>query len=154
MATPSSVLAWRIPGTEEPGGLPGGVTQSRTRLKRLQQQQQQQRVGKWELRIGMGWEKWGDSRVFPCLSSLSGVSIRDSVFSISPTQPFFCGSSFCQATLTWCSNPSRPLRLLRSVNTSSFVLLALRQYCFLMRLISVFHHCPLLSFSAYPHFYN
>ena len=22
MATPSSVLAWRIPGTEEPGGLP------------------------------------------------------------------------------------------------------------------------------------
>ena len=22
MATPSSILAWRIPGTEEPGGLP------------------------------------------------------------------------------------------------------------------------------------
>ena len=32
MATHSSVLAWRIPGMEEPGGLPG-VTQSRTRLK-------------------------------------------------------------------------------------------------------------------------
>ena len=29
MATHSSVLAWRIPGTGEPGG----VTQSRTRLK-------------------------------------------------------------------------------------------------------------------------
>ena len=36
MATHSSVLAWRIPGTAEPGGLPSmGVTQSRTRLKWL-----------------------------------------------------------------------------------------------------------------------
>ena len=36
MATHSSVLAWRIPGTGEPGGLPNyGVAQSRTRLKRL-----------------------------------------------------------------------------------------------------------------------
>ena len=37
MATHSSVLAWRIPGTGEPGGLPAvyGVTQSQTRLKQL-----------------------------------------------------------------------------------------------------------------------
>ena len=35
MAIHSSILAWRIPGTEEPGGLPYGVTQSRTQLKRL-----------------------------------------------------------------------------------------------------------------------
>ena len=36
MATHSSVLAWRIPGTGEPGGLPSmGVAQSQTRLKRL-----------------------------------------------------------------------------------------------------------------------
>ena len=36
MATYSSVLAWRIPGTAEPGGLPSmGVAQSRTGLKRL-----------------------------------------------------------------------------------------------------------------------
>ena len=37
MATHFSVLAWRIPGTGEPGGLPDvyGVAWSRTRLKRL-----------------------------------------------------------------------------------------------------------------------
>ena len=33
MATHSSILAWRIPWTEEPGGLQsGGVTKSRTQL--------------------------------------------------------------------------------------------------------------------------
>ena len=35
MATHSSVLAWRIPGTGKPGGLPSMGSQSRTRLKRL-----------------------------------------------------------------------------------------------------------------------
>ena len=35
MATHSSVLAWRIPGTGEPGGLPSMGLQSWTRLKRL-----------------------------------------------------------------------------------------------------------------------
>ena len=35
MATHSSVLAWRIPGVGEPGGLPSLPSQSRTRLKRL-----------------------------------------------------------------------------------------------------------------------
>ena len=35
MATHSSVLAWRVPGTEEPGGLLSVGSQSRTRLKRL-----------------------------------------------------------------------------------------------------------------------
>ena len=36
MATHSSVLAWRIPGTEEPWwAAVSGVAQSRTRLKRL-----------------------------------------------------------------------------------------------------------------------
>ena len=35
MAAPSSVLAWRIPGTEEPGGLQSMGSQSWIRLKRL-----------------------------------------------------------------------------------------------------------------------
>ena len=35
MATHSSVLAWRIPGTGKPGGLPSMGSQNRTRLKRL-----------------------------------------------------------------------------------------------------------------------
>ena len=35
MATHSSVLAWRIPGTGEPGGLPSMGLQSRTRLMQL-----------------------------------------------------------------------------------------------------------------------
>ena len=35
MAPHSSILAWRIPGTEEPGGLPSTGSQSRTQLKRL-----------------------------------------------------------------------------------------------------------------------
>ena len=32
MAIHSSILAWRIPWTEEPGGLQGGVAKNRTRL--------------------------------------------------------------------------------------------------------------------------
>ena len=35
MAAHSSVLAWRIPGTGEPGGLPSMGLHSRTLLKRL-----------------------------------------------------------------------------------------------------------------------
>ena len=35
MTTHSSVLAWRIPGTREPGGLSSMGSHSRTRLKRL-----------------------------------------------------------------------------------------------------------------------
>ena len=35
MATHSSILAWRIPWTEEPGGLQSTGSQSRTRLSDL-----------------------------------------------------------------------------------------------------------------------
>jgi len=51
MATHSSVLAWRIPGTGEPHGLPsvGWVAQSQTRLKRLSSSSSR-RVG-WGCRV-------------------------------------------------------------------------------------------------------
>ena len=39
MATHSSILAWRIPRTEEPGGLQFMGPQSQTRLKQLSTQQ-------------------------------------------------------------------------------------------------------------------
>ena len=42
MATHSSVLAWRIPGTGEPGGLPSKGSQSRARLTQLKQQHRRQ----------------------------------------------------------------------------------------------------------------
>ena len=45
MATHSSVLAWRIPGTEEPGGLPSMGLQSRTRLKRLSSSSSSETLG-------------------------------------------------------------------------------------------------------------
>ena len=35
MAPHSGILAWRIPGTEEPGGLQSTGSQSQTQLKRL-----------------------------------------------------------------------------------------------------------------------
>ena len=50
MATHSSVLAWRIPGTGEPGGLRSMGSQSRTRLKRLSSSSSRDNSGchKWE----------------------------------------------------------------------------------------------------------
>ena len=46
MATHSSVLAWRIPGMAEPGGLPSVGSQSRTRLKRLSSSSSKRPEGK------------------------------------------------------------------------------------------------------------
>ena len=52
MATHSSVLARRIPGTGEPGGLPFyGVAQSRTRLKRLSSSSREKSMSRQRLLI-------------------------------------------------------------------------------------------------------
>ena len=44
MATHSSVLAWRIPGTGEPGGLPSWGRTELDTTEAMQQQQQQQYI--------------------------------------------------------------------------------------------------------------
>ena len=54
MATHSSVLAWRIPGTEEPGGLPS--------------------VGSHRVR-----HDWSDLKAAACMSSLSCVILVDTL---------------------------------------------------------------------------
>ena len=58
MATHSSILAWRIPWTEEPGGLQSMGSQSRTRLKRLSMHTQKKMgvvsIGDPSQRTGIG----------------------------------------------------------------------------------------------------
>ena len=78
MATHSSVLAWRIPGTGEPGGLPSmGHTESDT-TEVTQQQQQQQKPDKILARLYWGpCCSRGDSenkQQVPLLASQVGVS--------------------------------------------------------------------------------
>ena len=48
MATHSSVLAWRIPGMGEPGGLPSMGSHRADTTEATQQQQQQQLVWLWQ----------------------------------------------------------------------------------------------------------
>ena len=78
MATHSSVLAWRIPGTGEPAGLPSMESQSRTHLKRLSSSSSSNKVPSkseilwlaldpviesWELLISTACRKLGVSRI-------------------------------------------------------------------------------------------
>ena len=78
MAAHSSILAWRIPGTEEPSGLPSMRSQSRTRLKWLSSSSIPQSAFLWgaervfcffpplashrEIRLGL----WGGEGSFHC----------------------------------------------------------------------------------------
>ena len=52
MATYSSVFAWRIPGTEEPGGLPSMGSQSQTRLKRLNRSSSRAKKSGVQIQLG------------------------------------------------------------------------------------------------------
>ena len=51
MATHSSVLAWRIPGTGEPGELPSMGSQTRTPLKLLSSSQKEYSCSHFEFRL-------------------------------------------------------------------------------------------------------
>ena len=55
MATHSSILAWRIPGTEEPSGPIYGVAQSWRRLKRLSSSSRRE----WDSSQSQDWEMKG-----------------------------------------------------------------------------------------------
>ena len=59
MATHSSVLAWRIPGTREPGGLPSIGSQSWTRLKRLSSSSSSRGIFREGNGTPMGCRLWG-----------------------------------------------------------------------------------------------
>ena len=151
MATHSSVLAWKIPGRAEPGGLLSLGSH---------------RVGHdWSALAAEGWQMGGADR-----GGLGESGETPECFPVSlpwVVSPSGTVSSPClhlslsAVVLTSARQPHMvfwpqrtPLTLEVCSHTSSRVPLALRQYCFLMRLTSVFHHCPLLSFSAHPHFYN
>ena len=56
MATHSSVLAWRVPGTGEPGGLPSRGSQSRIRLMRLSHSSATCWVGN-VMQVSLGWHQ-------------------------------------------------------------------------------------------------
>ena len=67
MAPHSSVLAWRIPGTAEPGGLPSMGSQSRTRLKRLSSSsssQENSELGLRSLHLYLGKDEYFISQGF------------------------------------------------------------------------------------------
>ena len=60
MVTHSSVLAWRIPGTGEPTGLPSMGSHSRTRLKWLSSSSSSSRQGSGVIH-SRGWFPWNSS---------------------------------------------------------------------------------------------
>ena len=77
MATHSSVLAWRIPGTGEDGGLPPmGVAQSRTRLKRLSSSSNKDHKN-------LQPDKWAWPNLFPKARGLTWAGRRRRSFAFS-----------------------------------------------------------------------
>ena len=72
MATHSSVLAWRIPGTGEPGRLPSnGVTETDTTDLTSQQQQQQEWLRNCGIMKGLYSRTEPDSNLSsPCLLAM------------------------------------------------------------------------------------
>ena len=58
MTTHSSVLAWRIPGMAEPGGLPSMGSHSRTRLKQLGSRHSWERLKAGGEGDDRGWVGW------------------------------------------------------------------------------------------------
>ena len=58
MATHSSILAWRIPWTEEPGGLQSMGLQTQTQLNQFSMYACTYRALSLELPLGKNWKLW------------------------------------------------------------------------------------------------
>ena len=101
MATHSSVLAWRIPGTEEPGGLPSMGSQSRTQLKWLSSICSSRNFGdiltfaKFIMTFSCWLSVWPRS-FFPALSLLKCLptSFSQLCYLCSKPAPFFCIAAY------------------------------------------------------------
>jgi len=94
MATHSSVLAWRIPGTGEPGGLPSMGLHSRTQLKQLSNNNSKvdteplfkfpEPYSKFPLAIYFTYGNVSFMLLFPYISTISSpLPMSMSLFSIS-----------------------------------------------------------------------
>ena len=138
MATHSSILAWRIPWTEEPGGL-HGVTQSWTQLKRLSMHACIREGNGNPLQYsclenprdrGAWWAAvYGVTQSWTQLKRLSSSSSSSSEVRGLPRmwEPLFtirtafqrhrtCSTSFFFFLLDYCRGLSCPFRCLRSAN--------------------------------------
>ena len=87
MATHSSVLAWRIPGTGEPGGLPSGVTESDT-TEATQQQQQQTIASHTPLSMRFPSQEYWSELPFPSPFSLPNALLNSTVKAEGLWDPF------------------------------------------------------------------
>ena len=100
MATHCSVLAWRIPGMGEPGGLPSMGSRSRAQLKRLSSSSSSSGYAisyfSFSVLLHSGWQSLGPSlllqmALFPPLWRLSNVPFRDAPRRL---HSFFCWWTF------------------------------------------------------------
>ena len=127
MATQSSVLAWRIPGTGMPGGLPSLGSQSQTRLKRLSSSSilrllfkhikkawkinKQKGVVSFLMLLKLSFNEWDKVMLLPKNSQPGGKEPRglslNTCFSLSKVR----SKNILMPWRTWClciSSPFRP----------------------------------------------
>ena len=104
MATHSSVLAWRIPGTGEPGGLLSVGSQSQTRLKQLSSSSSSSIET-----IGLPW--WLSSKESTCNAGNAGDATQMWVRSLGQEDPLekeiATHSSILAWRIPWTEDPGR-----------------------------------------------
>ena len=109
MAPHSTVLAWRIPGTGEPGGLPSVGLQSRTRLKRLSSSSSNSRL--YPVKLLCPWDSPSKNTGVGCHTLLQGIF---------PTQGSNLGLLYGRQTLYHLSHQGSPKSMLLLLLLSRF----------------------------------